>query len=198
MDNKEAKLPKIKSLTKVKAPIGIVGLKNNSSFCGAVFNQNKIASIVDDGSSPFQERSDLIYGLAPSSGYDQDVLARIIELLLQLRAAQSDQNVFVQNNTVVREQILSQLKNEILRVNNRLTKSQVKNLEVVSSNSFDAKVENGFYDAPNLTMKGINLTADDLYNPAAPIRFSAQEVQTVSPLLMKPVSVDMTYFENHN
>lgn len=142
MDNKEAKLPKIKSLTKVKAPLGIVGLKNNSSFCGAVFKQNKIASIVDDNISPFQERSDLIYSSAPSLGYDQDVLARIIELLLQLRAAQSDQNVFVQNNTVVREQILSQLKNEILRVNNRLTKSQIKNLEVVSSNSFDAKALN--------------------------------------------------------
>ena len=142
MDNKEAKLPKIKSLTKVKAPIGIVGLKNNSSFCGAIFNQNKIASIVDDNISPFQERSDLIYSSAPSLGYDQDVLARIIELLLQLRAAQSDQNIFVQNNTVVKEQILSQLKNEILRVNNRLTKSQIKNLEVVSSNSFDAKALN--------------------------------------------------------
>lgn len=142
MENKEAKLPKIKSLTKIKAPIGIVGLKNNSNFCGAVFKQNKIASIVDDGVSPFQERGDLIYSSAPSLGYDQDVLARIIELLLQLRAAQNDQNVFVQNNTVVREQILSQLKNEILRVNNRLTKSQIKNLEVVSSNSFDAKALN--------------------------------------------------------
>lgn len=142
MDNKEAKLPKIKSLTKVKAPLGIVGLKNNSSFCGAVFKQNKIASIVDDNISPFQERSDLIYSSAPSLGYDQEVLARIIELLLQLRAAQSDQNIFVQNNTVVKEQILSQLKNEILRVNNRLTKSQIKNLEVVSSNSFDAKALN--------------------------------------------------------
>ena len=65
----------------------------------------------------------------------------------------------------------------------------------LDQDSFDAKVENGFYDAPNLTMKGINLTADDLYNPAAPIRFSAQEVQTVSPLLMKPVSVDMTYLD---
>ena len=48
MDNKKIKLPKVKSLIKVKAPLGIVGLKNNSSFCGAIFKQNKISSIVDD------------------------------------------------------------------------------------------------------------------------------------------------------
>ena len=140
MDNKEKKLPEAKSLIKVKAPLGIVGLKNNSSFCGAIFKQNKITSIIDDESSSFEERGDLVYNLSASFGYDQDVLAKIIELLLQLRAAQSEQNVFVQNNTVVKEQILSQLKNEILRVNNRLTKSQIKNLEVVSSNSFDKEV----------------------------------------------------------
>lgn len=137
MDNKKIKLPKVKSLIKVKAPLGIVGLKNNSSFCGAIFKQNKISSIVDDNYSPFEEHGDLIYDVSSASSYDQDVLAKIIELLLQLRAAQSDQNVFVQNNTVVKEQILSQLKNEILRVSNRLTKNQIKNLEVVSSNSFD-------------------------------------------------------------
>ena len=140
MDNKEKKLPEVKSLIKVKAPLGIVGLKNNSSFCGAIFKQNKITSIIDDESSPFEERGDLVYNLSASFGYGQDVLAKIIELLLQLRAAQSEQNVFVQNNTVVKEQILSQLKNEILRVNNRLTKSQIKNLEVVFSNSFDKEV----------------------------------------------------------
>ena len=63
----------------------------------------------------------------------------------------------------------------------------------VSQDSFDAKVENGFYQAPNLTMTGIDLTAQDLYNPTAPIRFSATEVSTSSPLLKQPVSVDMTY-----
>lgn len=140
MNNKKNKLPEVKSLIKVKAPLGIVGLKNNSNFCGAIFNQNRITSVVDDNYSPFEERSDLIYNLSAASGYGQEALARIIELLLQLRAAQNDQNVFVQNNTVVKEQILSQLKNEILRVNNRLTKNQVKNLEVVSSNSFDKEV----------------------------------------------------------
>ena len=82
MDNKEKKLPEAKSLIKVKAPLGIVGLKNNSSFCGAIFKQNKITSIIDDESSPFEERGDLVYNLSAGFGYDQDVLAKIIELLL--------------------------------------------------------------------------------------------------------------------
>lgn len=142
MENKEIKLPKIKSLIKVRAPLGIVGLRSNSGFCSAIFKQNKIASIIDDSYSPFENRSDLVYNVSSGASHDRDVLAGIIDLLLQLRAAQSDQNVFVQNNTVIREQILGQLKNEIIRVNNRLTKNQIRNLEVVSSNSFDKEALN--------------------------------------------------------
>ncbi len=65
----------------------------------------------------------------------------------------------------------------------------------VAKDSFDVQVENGFYQTPNLTMKGINLTAQDLYNPMAPIQFSAEDVVTSSPLLKQPVSVNMTYLD---
>ncbi len=63
----------------------------------------------------------------------------------------------------------------------------------INQDSFDVKVENGLYETPALVMKGIDLMADDLYNPTAPIHFSSKEVTTSSPLLMRPVSVDMTY-----
>ena len=63
----------------------------------------------------------------------------------------------------------------------------------VNQDSFDVTVDGGFYQAPTLTMKGIQLSADDLYNVTAPIHFSAKEVTTSSPLLTQPVSVDMTY-----
>ncbi len=63
----------------------------------------------------------------------------------------------------------------------------------INQDSFDVKVENGLYETPTLVMNGINLTAGDLYNPTAPIRFSSEEVTTSSALLLRPVSVDMTY-----
>lgn len=63
----------------------------------------------------------------------------------------------------------------------------------VDQDFFDIKVKDGAYQTPPLTMKGIDLVADDLYNPTAPIYFSAKEVTTSSFLLTRPVSVDMTY-----
>ncbi|MGN0919532.1 MAG: hypothetical protein ACI4OR_02080 [Alphaproteobacteria bacterium] len=63
----------------------------------------------------------------------------------------------------------------------------------IHQDSFDVEIMNGFYQTPNLTMKGIDLTAQDLYNPTAPIRFSADEITTSSALLKQPVSVEMTY-----
>lgn len=63
----------------------------------------------------------------------------------------------------------------------------------INQDMFDVKVENGVYQTQPLTMKGIQLSADDLYNAMAPIYFSAEELTTSSPLLTQPVSVDMTY-----
>ena len=127
----------IKAMTNIKSPANLITLKNNKSFCNYFIKHNSMTSLVDNAEGYDSPQSKLIYDYSGTSSLYEDVLGRIIDLLFQLRAAQSDQNVFVQNNTVVREQILNQLQNEILKVNHKLSKSQIKNLEVISSNSFD-------------------------------------------------------------
>ena len=127
----------MKAMTNVKSPGNLITLKNNNSFCNYFINHNSMTSLVDNNEEYDSSQSKLIYDFSGTSLPYDDVLGKIIDLLFQLRAAQSDQNVFVQNNTVVREQILNQLQNEILKVNHKLSKSQIKNLEVISSNSFD-------------------------------------------------------------
>ena len=134
MDKKDLK--KKEPLTNVKSSSGLVTLKYNSNFCSKFFERNKMAIIVDEP-QPYGAASNLIYNIPKSPESNLDLFQTIIDLLLQLRASQSDQNVIVQNNTVLRENILKQLKSEMFRVGHKLTNNQIKNLEVISSNNFD-------------------------------------------------------------
>lgn len=113
----------------------LLTLSRNTSFCQSFMKKINISTTVSD--EDIAPESNLVYSLPKSSGFDYEAIQAIIDLLLQLRAAQSDQNVFVQNNTVVRQQILSQLKNELMRVQGGLTQNQIQKLRVVSSNTFD-------------------------------------------------------------
>ncbi len=131
--------PNERNLAKVKAASSLITLKYNNNFCNKFFEKSKISSIVEEPSYFNEGTQNLVYDLSRASSSNTEFFNTIIDLLLQLRAAQSDQNVFVQNNTVLREQILNQLKSEVLRVSHKLTKSQIKSLEVLSSNSFDEK-----------------------------------------------------------
>ncbi len=131
--------PKVSaSLQNLRSSSGLVRLKYNNSFCNKIFEKNKIASVID-GPVYFGDSKNLVYDTSKAEGLNSELFGTIIDLLLQLRAAQDDQNIIVQNNTVLREQILNQLKNEIFRISHKLTKKQIKELEVVSSNSFDPK-----------------------------------------------------------
>lgn len=126
------------TLLKTQSPNELLTLKRNKNFCTNFFEKNKMATIVGDPTEQGNSR-ELIYNFSGANRFDNEAFAKIIDLLNQLRAAGADQSIFVQNNTVLREQILNQLKNEILRVGHKLTGEQLKNLEVISSNSFDEK-----------------------------------------------------------
>lgn len=126
-----------KSLSKIKPPVGFCTLTGNAAFCKSLASKSSI--ILSSGDGYNSSDAELIYDVSGATGFDSEAFAAIIDLLMQLRAAGDDQNVFIQNNTVIRDQILHQLKNEILKAENKLTTSQIKNLEVVASNSFDKK-----------------------------------------------------------
>lgn len=113
----------------------------NSSFCAKFLKKHSMAVTVDNETQTSAKRS-LVYDFSRKRDLDEDVLQRIIDLLLQLRASGSDQNVLIQNNTVIRQQILNQLKNELTNVRNHLTSGQVQKLEVASNNVFDEKTIN--------------------------------------------------------
>ena len=126
------------AMTKVRTSAGLLTLKYNNSFCNKFFEKNKIASVVEEPEY-FSETRNLVYDVSKSVHLDSEYFQVIVDLLLQLRATQNDQNIFVQNNTVLREQILNQLKSEVLKVSHKLSLNQIKNLEVLSNNNFDEK-----------------------------------------------------------
>lgn len=126
------------TLLKTQSPNELLTLKRNKNFCTNFFKKNKMTTIVGEPANQDNSR-ELIYDYSAANRFESDAFSKIIDLLTQLRAAGADQSIFVQNNTVLREQILNQLKNEILRVGHKLTGEQLKNLEVISSNTFDEK-----------------------------------------------------------
>ncbi len=128
-----------KSISKLESSSNLITLKYNSKFCNDFFEKNMISSVIDYQAYPGENTADLVYDVSKSSNSNSEIFQTIIDLLLQLRASQSDQNIFVQNNTVLKEQILKQLKSEVFRVSHKLNENQIKNLEVISSNSFDEK-----------------------------------------------------------
>lgn len=126
------------TLLNTKSPNKLLTLRNNKSFCTKLFEKNKMTTVSEELSDYSQPR-ELVYDVSRANDFQAQAFGTIIDLLLQLRAADKDQSILVQNNTVLREQILNQLKSEILRVGHKLTNNQIKNLEVISSNSFDEK-----------------------------------------------------------
>lgn len=135
MKNKNEK----KSISKLESSSSLITLKYNSKFCNDFFEKNMISSVVDFQIYSEENNANLVYDVSKLSNSNSEIFQTIIDLLLQLRASQSEQNIFVQNNTVLKEQILKQLKSEIFRVSHKLNENQIKNLEVISSNSFDEK-----------------------------------------------------------
>lgn len=139
-------LRKIKSLQKTRSSLNLVSLKYNNNFCNKIINRgqnlivnniNNYNNLINFGSN--NSNTELVYDMSRIQSSSEETLKSIIDLLQELRAIQDDKNILVQNNTVLREQILNQLKNEILKVSHNLTKQQVRDLEVVSSNNFDSK-----------------------------------------------------------
>lgn len=107
----------------------------NSSFYQNILLKPIISTLSEENRDI--KNTSLIFDLSRAGRTDQSQLNHIIELLNQLKASQSDQTVLVNNNTVVRQQILNELKNELLKVQNKLDKGQVQKLSVISSNNFD-------------------------------------------------------------
>ncbi len=124
----------------IKPAASFMSLKNNNSFCGHFLTQGSITTITDDPIEGTSGGEELVYDFSRANNFDSEAFGKIIDILTQLRAAEDDRSILVQNNTVLREQILNQLKNEIFRVKHKLTKNQIKNLEVISSNNFDKDV----------------------------------------------------------
>jgi hypothetical protein len=110
-------------------------LSGNQSFCNNLRKKVNISTTLAD--EEVYRNSELVYSLPKSSNFDYDAIQAIIDLLLQLRAAQGGQDVLVQNNTVLKNQILGQLKNELVNARSGLTRGQAEKLQVVSSNIFD-------------------------------------------------------------
>ncbi|MDO4503992.1 MAG: hypothetical protein Q4B84_02470 [Clostridia bacterium] len=138
MENKDLKPTVNNNFINIKNPSSIGTLKKNSSFCTSFFSKHIETTIIDNVSE-LNISKELVYSTPYKNNLDAEAINKIIDLLMQLRAASSDQSILVQNNTVLRDQILNQLKSEILRAGNNLTKNQIENLKVVSNNNFDEK-----------------------------------------------------------
>ena len=129
MENKDLKTNVKSNFMNVKNPSMIGTLKKNDNFCTSFFSKQIETTIVDNVSE-LNVSKELVYSTPYKNNFDAEAINKIIDLLMQLRAASSDQSILVQNNTVLRDQILNQLKSEVLRAGNNLTKNQIENLKV--------------------------------------------------------------------
>ena len=127
-------------LIQVQSPARFVKLTGNMGFCNQFFIKPSMAVLPIEISESHERSEDLVYSFSSTSGFDSEhAFNKIIDLLSELKDITSGQNAPIQNNTVLRDQIINQLKNEVLRSRTNLTTQQIKNLEVVSSNNFDEK-----------------------------------------------------------
>ncbi|MDR1364592.1 MAG: hypothetical protein LBJ32_03070 [Oscillospiraceae bacterium] len=83
----------------------------------------------------FENTSTLVY--LANQKIDSKELASIIDLLKQLRSVNNEPNVTIQNNTIIRRQILGQLQNELANSESKF--SSEKELEVLHSTIFNKK-----------------------------------------------------------
>lgn len=127
-------------LIQVQSPASFAKLTGNMGFCNQFFIKPSMTVLPVESSESYDRSEDLVYSSSSTSGFDSEhAFNTIIDLLSELKAVTSGQNAPIQNNTVLRDQIVNQLKNEVLRSRTNLTTQQIKNLEVVSSNNFDEK-----------------------------------------------------------
>lgn len=140
MGKKHVKTNVKHELAQVKEPVSFTKLTGNNKFCSNFVNKFSMTVLPTESSEENVSTKSLVYSVPSVSDFDSEgAFGVIIDLLNQLKAATSDQNIFVQNNTVLRDQIVHQLKNEVLKARTNLTSNQIKNLEVISSNNFDEK-----------------------------------------------------------
>lgn len=134
---KDKDIRRKKAFMNIKPPSSFISLAGNNSFCDRFFTQKNISIVTDDTTGTESGNGELVYDFSRVNNFDSEAFGKIIDILTQLRAAEEDRSILVQNNTVLREEILNQLKNEVLKVRHKLTNNQIKNLEVISSNNFD-------------------------------------------------------------
>ena len=110
---------------------------HNTQFCNELINKSRVMSSFAD-ESMYDTQNTLVYAVN-NNGLESEALQMIIDLLMQLRAAQDGQNVILNTNAVVKQQIIEQLKREFTNVQGSLTKNQIQQFNAIYNNKIDEK-----------------------------------------------------------
>lgn len=106
---------------------------NVTDFSIATLSKNSNDS--DDENYDIQ---DSLVHVLPNNDYGEQSENIIIDLLMQLRANQDQQNSFINSRLSVREQLLDRLNAELKNSRNVFNTSQIKNIQnIVNNNTFD-------------------------------------------------------------
>lgn len=153
-----------------------LSIGRSNSFCDSILNKNKPLNQRDN----YNNSPSLVYNIFTNEE-EQERQERgntIINLLLQMRASQDEQNQFIQNKNIVKQQIYEQINRELLFGKNKLSPSkvnQIKNIilntdidntkinDIVQSISIELK-KNQVYDVSKSTFSFNNNFTYNNYN----------------------------------
>lgn len=106
---------------------------NVTDFSIATLSKNS-----NDSDGENYDIQDSLVHVLPNNDYGEQSENIIIDLLMQLRANQDQQNSFINSRLSVREQLLDRLNSELKNSRNVFNTSQIKNIQnIVNNNTFD-------------------------------------------------------------
>lgn len=106
---------------------------NVTDFSIATLSKNS-----NDSDGENYDIQDSLVHVLPNNDYGEQSENIIIDLLMQLRANQDQQNSFINSRLSVREQLLDRLNAELKNSRNVFNTSQIKNIQnIVNNNTFD-------------------------------------------------------------
>ena len=106
---------------------------NVTDFSIATLSKNS-----NDSDGENYDIQDSLVHVLPNNDYGEQSETIIIDLLMQLRANQDQQNSFINSRLSVREQLLDRLNAELKNSRNVFNTSQIKNIQnIVNNNTFD-------------------------------------------------------------
>ena len=122
-------------------PLKPLSVLDSGTFCCTILGKN-MSMLHDD---PFYDGASLVHKLSGDNADEEAISSgnMIVNLLLQMKASQNDQNIFIKNKYVIQEQIRKQIERELLFGKNSISAPNIKKIKNIAlNNNVNKKIDN--------------------------------------------------------